>query len=192
VERAKAAARTDEDRVMVHLWEGVLAADLSKTDRATAAFRQALALDRNAELPTQVSPKVRKLFEELRAQVPPPASDEPRKVALAPAASPAPATPTLSAATPSQRSLVVPLAFGGAAVAATAGATFFGLESIKHSEAARSAPFQGEANASLSQAQQSALVANILFATAGTALAGGVVTYLLGGQAAPTASRPQP
>lgn len=190
VQQAKAAARTDEDRKMVHLWEGILAADLGKRELADDAFLSALVIDRDAELPTKVSPKVREQFEALRSTLPPPTpltvSDRPDRLALTPGAS-SPATSALKPLPNAHRHLWVPIAFGGAALAAGAGATVFGLQAAHHNEAARGAVYQGDAAVSLRQAQQNAVVANVLLATAGTALVGGVVSYVLG---MPVASAP--
>lgn len=186
VHRAVARAKSPADELLVRLWEGVIASDLGKQNVADAAFRRALELDRNAKLPTRVSPKVEKDFEAHRAALPP--ADVPRRVELVPETKPPVAAVTT--AKPGAFSLErhwLPLSLGGVALAATAGATVFGLQSAQHAQIARNASYQGEAAAALRQSEQGALVANVLWATAGSALVGGVISYVLGmPPAAPT------
>ncbi|WP_164013680.1 hypothetical protein [Pyxidicoccus trucidator] len=58
-----------EDDVLLSLYEGVIQADLGKTDAAAAAFKAALLLQPEAKLPVLISPKVKQQFESVRQQV---------------------------------------------------------------------------------------------------------------------------
>jgi tetratricopeptide (TPR) repeat protein len=69
----------------------------------------------------------------------------------------------------------------GAGVAAGGAGTYFGLSSRSQLDEARGAQFRDELVERHGQAQSSARTANILFGTAGLAVAGAVVTWLLMG-----------
>ncbi|WP_147443092.1 hypothetical protein [Corallococcus sp. AB011P] len=58
-----------EDDVALSLWEGLLMAELSRTEESAAAFTAALFLRPDAQLPVKVSPKVSSQFESLRKAV---------------------------------------------------------------------------------------------------------------------------
>ncbi|XXF77292.1 tetratricopeptide repeat protein [Myxococcaceae bacterium GXIMD 01537] len=107
IERAKKAASGITQDVTLALHEGVILADMGRWEKARAAFRTALALDVEAQLPLRVSPKVRREFDMQRirvkrelakrkkgqvgAPVSPPESAAPAEPA--PVAAPAPAEP---------------------------------------------------------------------------------------------------
>lgn len=69
VQKARRQTRSAAEDVRVALWEGLILADLGKRDEALAAFRTALLLDPDAQLPIRVSPKVSRDLSEVRAQV---------------------------------------------------------------------------------------------------------------------------
>jgi len=69
ISRAKRFARTAEDDVILSLYEGIILADMSRWDESTAAFKAALFVDPKAELPLEVSPKVKSRFEAVRQDV---------------------------------------------------------------------------------------------------------------------------
>ncbi len=114
--RARGHALGEADDVLLSLYEGVILADLGRTESSNAAFRVALLLQPVAELPLKVSPKVEQRFEAVRRQVlrelaeqevpvapaPPPA---PPPVATAP---PEPVMPTDPQATPAPLPLPAP------------------------------------------------------------------------------------
>lgn len=58
-----------EDDVALSLWEGLLLAELIRTEEAATAFKAALFLQPEAQLPVKVSPKVSNQFESLRQAV---------------------------------------------------------------------------------------------------------------------------
>jgi hypothetical protein len=65
---ARQVFRTREQEVTLLLYEGILLAELTRWAESTAAFRNALALSSEVQLPVQVSPKVKERFESLREQ----------------------------------------------------------------------------------------------------------------------------
>jgi hypothetical protein len=79
----------------------------------------------------------------------------------------------------SKRVPVAPLVLAGAGVAVAGVGAVFGLQSRASIRDARSASFQDETRAHLNDAQGSARMANVLFGTAGLAVTGAVVTWLL-------------
>jgi tetratricopeptide (TPR) repeat protein len=89
IARAKRFARTEEDDVVLSLYEGLILADMNRWDESTAAFKAALFVNPDAKLPVKVSPKVESRFESVRQQVrqelanaPPSVVDAPRGEAL--------------------------------------------------------------------------------------------------------------
>ncbi|MHA7633863.1 hypothetical protein [Corallococcus sp. M7] len=66
---ARRQANGPEDDVELSLWEGLLMAELSRTEESNAAFMAALFLRPDAQLPVKVSPKVSNQFESLRKVV---------------------------------------------------------------------------------------------------------------------------
>ena len=167
--KARPLAVTRDDQVALFLLEGIILADLGRPDPAGAAFRAALALDPDARLPMQVSPKVVRDFEGLREDArksrveDPPPDYLPRK--------------ELAEKPPSSGPRVVPWVLGGVAVAAAGTGGVFGLQSSQAIGAARQADFQDQTVASLQQAEANARVANVLFAVAGAAVVSAVVTW---------------
>ncbi|MBZ4330224.1 hypothetical protein [Corallococcus sp. AS-1-12] len=69
VATARQQANGPEDDVELSLWEGLLLAELIRTEEASAAFTSALVLRPDAQLPVKVSPKVSNQFEALRKAV---------------------------------------------------------------------------------------------------------------------------
>ncbi len=167
--KARPLAVTRDDQVALFLLEGIILADLGRTEPSNAAFRAALALDPEARLPMQVSPKVVAEFQSLRADArqarveEPPPDYLPNKAFAEEPQAPGPR--------------VVPWVLGGVAVAAAGTGGVFGLQSSQAVGTARQAGFQDETVASLQQAESSARVANVLFAVAGAAVVSAVVTW---------------
>ncbi|WXH29727.1 hypothetical protein WA016_03686 [Myxococcus stipitatus] len=71
ISRVKKVSQGPEDDVAVSLYEGVILSELSKgrQEDAEAAFKSALFLNPDAQLPLNVSPKLKKRFEQVRAKV---------------------------------------------------------------------------------------------------------------------------
>lgn len=215
LQRARSVARGVEQDVSLGLHEGILLAELGRWDEARASFETALLLEPSATLPLRVSPKVEREFESIRKRVS--ASLARRKQAARPdtatppsappppvAGSDRPAQPPPSRLTPSEppppppvtvqasprRAPVVPLALLGAGVVAGGLGAFFGVSANQRLDQARVEPFRDDALARFNEAQGSARTANVLFGTAGLAVASAVVTWLLlpGGSPSPDSS----
>lgn len=58
-----------EDDVALSLWEGIILAEMNWKDEAAAAFKAALFLQPEVQLPVRVSPKLSEQFESLRQEV---------------------------------------------------------------------------------------------------------------------------
>ncbi|MGE6762988.1 hypothetical protein ACQKGO_33565 [Corallococcus interemptor] len=140
---ARRYSAREEDTVRISLWEGIILADLGRSEASDAAFKAALSLRPDEQLPLAVSPKVEQRFEELRHQVkealeaqrqlaakpveppppapvvevqPPPASPEP--VAVVPQAMPVMPAPQVTASRPGSRDITwIPAVVGGALLA---------------------------------------------------------------------------
>ncbi|NPD22202.1 hypothetical protein [Corallococcus exiguus] len=70
VARCKEASNGPEDEVVLSLYQGVILAELSgRLSDAEAAFKAALGMNPEAELPLTVSPKVKRHFEAVRKRV---------------------------------------------------------------------------------------------------------------------------
>ncbi|WP_164010897.1 hypothetical protein [Pyxidicoccus trucidator] len=114
-----------------------------------------------------------------------PLTPEPREVArpeLVPSHPEELATQTEARASWTRRVPVVSMVLLGAGVAAGGAGTVFGLSSRSQLESARGAQFYDDLEVHHGQAQRSAKTANVLFGTAGAAVAGAVVTWLLMGE----------
>lgn len=62
-------SNTPEEDIRAAVLEGLITAQLGKSERAESAFKRALAMDPSATLPFKVSPKISRLFEKARAQM---------------------------------------------------------------------------------------------------------------------------
>ncbi|HLK99637.1 MAG TPA: tetratricopeptide repeat protein [Myxococcaceae bacterium] len=69
LQRARKLAQGIQQDVAVALHEGLILADMGKTEQSRAAFRRGLTLDPEAQLPIKVGPKVEQSFEEVRKSV---------------------------------------------------------------------------------------------------------------------------
>lgn len=102
-------------------------------------------------------------------------------VSAVPAAALQPEPPLLRKRSPTLLTWVL----GGAAVAAGGSATYFGLSAKQSYSSAQSATFQSDRTQLVDDTRGSAMKANLLFATAGAAATGAVISYLLSGGKAP-------
>ncbi|WP_224360315.1 tetratricopeptide repeat protein [Hyalangium versicolor] len=68
LDRAQRRARTKDDTVAILLHEGIILAEMGKSQEATAAFKSALRLKPDAQLPLVVSPKIENQFQPLRQE----------------------------------------------------------------------------------------------------------------------------
>ena len=69
LDKARKYSRGADDDVTLALYEGTIRSDLGQADQARAAFKTALLLRPDVNIPVKVSPKVRRDFEELRKSV---------------------------------------------------------------------------------------------------------------------------
>jgi tetratricopeptide (TPR) repeat protein len=74
---------------------------------------------------------------------------------------------------------------GGAALAAGGTGTYFGLSAKQSHSSAQAASFQSERTQYVDESRSGAMKANVLFATAGAAATGALLSYLFSGDEAP-------
>ncbi|WP_342377691.1 tetratricopeptide repeat protein [Myxococcus stipitatus] len=87
--QAKQVASTSQEQVEVELYRGIVLADMGRRKQSMEAFRVALSLRPDAQLPVPVAPKVTRDFESVRKQVKrnpvaPPVEEAPKVVATPP------------------------------------------------------------------------------------------------------------
>ncbi|WP_228557827.1 tetratricopeptide repeat protein [Myxococcus sp. AB056] len=209
--QAKALATTDDERAEAAMYEAIVLADLGRRSQSLRAFREALSLQPDSQLPVRVSPKVARDFDDVRKKLqservasapvepPPPAPSQDRPVlepegAASAVATPSPAAPTPSLLTSAEPELVahestglrirpLPVALLGAGVLAGGIGSYLGLRSRSDIQSARDTFSVNEQMGHLDAARGKALGANILFGVAATAAAGAVITYFLDNEA---------
>jgi hypothetical protein len=69
ISRARAVTRTPANLTALALYEGIILAELSRWEASAAAFKKAVRLQPEAQLPVKVSPKVAQHFEVVRQSV---------------------------------------------------------------------------------------------------------------------------
>ena len=204
--RAKALAQDTEQEVAVALYQGIVHAELGERVRSLAAFRTGLYLNPDAKLPVKVSPKVERDFEEVRQSVQSdlgasatstqapepgataqtPAGDRPvQSPGLTAGVEPPPPTPAYVPSAQQEKApgrSVLPLVLLGTGAVAGGAAGFFGLQSATNVRFAREASYSDERTSRLKSAESQALIANILFSTAGAAALGALATFLIPGR----------
>ncbi|MHB8418748.1 MAG: tetratricopeptide repeat protein [Myxococcales bacterium] len=187
------------ERALAELDLGISFVNVGRDDDARKAFARALRLDPKTELPGEVSPKIKGLFEEARAQVAPAAPPQPEAAAPpveppvppvlqpAPAAPPpAPPAPIAATETPSparSRSLAAPIALEALAAVGLGVGIWSGLESANaaHSLQASLNP-RSTVDGLVSQTGTYAVVSIVSYVVAGLAAATGVTVYALEGR----------
>ncbi|QQR46830.1 tetratricopeptide repeat protein [Myxococcus xanthus] len=208
--QAKALATTDDERADAAMYEAIVLADLGRRSQSLRAFREALSLQPDSQLPVRVSPKVARDFDDVRKKLqsesvasapvePPPAPSQDRPVlepegTASAVATLSPAAPTPSLITSAEPELMahestglrirpLPVALLGAGVLAGGIGSYLGLRSRSDIQSARDTFSIDEQMGHLDAARGKALGANILFGVAATAAAGAVITYFLGNEA---------
>lgn len=204
----KAPGITPSEMVDVDIYSGLIQCDLGNWDAGRSAFRTALALNPDAELPKGVSPKIKvewKLLQKQAAkhrpkraptevatpapevkpapapEVKPQPTPEP---ALPPAlaAAPTPTTPAgglhASAETETTSRSPAPYFVLGGAAVLAAAGGTFGLLSSHASSSAKDEPVQLQAQAGDSSAHTQAMVANVCYGAAGLAATAGLIWLL--------------
>jgi tetratricopeptide (TPR) repeat protein len=165
--QALATAETPAERVEVYLWIGMTRFELGDEAKARQAFRDALALDRKAELSSLASPKIEAAFTDERARLA--VSDTAPPVVAQPAAS------TVSTVAPAPAVRWPTLAAGGAAVGVLTTAVIVGLSARHKHDEAEQAAFASDARALDASAHARGRTANVLY---GVGAALGVVTLV--------------
>ena len=69
IQRAKTKSTGASDDARIALYEGIVYADMGKEDQALNLFKTGLAMEPEAKLPLEVSPKVEKVFNRARENV---------------------------------------------------------------------------------------------------------------------------
>ena len=179
LDKADPLAQTRAQQVTVLLYRGVVLANVPDPAAANEVFGRALALDAEAKLPLQVTPKVQADFDRMqvasrsmRAAIL--ASDAPKEVRLTPDQQPG-----LEATRPAAKVPVVPIVFAGAAVAAAATGVAFGVLSGGTVQEARGAVWAEDKARLHDQAQTQATVANVAYGVAGAAAVTAIITWFV-------------
>lgn len=172
-----------QEQATIQVYMGIAHYNLLKQDEAKQAFRKALTLDPEVALPSMVSPKIRALFEEVRAKV---------KAEAKPAVTPKPEDKPKPAGTPKPRPVQKKKdpravyrysAFALAGLALAAGGTGLGMglwaRSLEDEAADLSLPY-AEADKKHNQASTRALLANVMFGVAGAAAVTSAVLFYFG------------
>jgi hypothetical protein len=203
LERAKEMPGSAETDVLIPLCEGIIHRELRQMDQATAAYKTALLLNPNAQLPWPVSKKVRQHFETVRTEVKKqlprlqkeldeqPLSDAPlhEESPKAPRDSSVPAAASTDFAHEAQAvesqagnkpfPVLATVLMGSAAVAAGTG-LYLGWRSSVDTASARAEPFQAIAAQHQGSAISQARAANLLYGSALLLAAGAVIVYWVG------------
>lgn len=173
--QAQAAAKAaDEKAAADKAGAAKVAADRAAADRAAAERERARS-----------AAKEREAAAKLAAKTPDVPTNETRVIGALPA-DPAASTagglsPEVTSARAEKKTPVLPFVFGGVAVAAAGAGSYFGIQSRNSVEAYHAAEFQRDAVPHLEAARGPALAANVLFAVAGTAAVGALISMVAGG-----------
>ncbi|MFT3835667.1 MAG: hypothetical protein QM723_01550 [Myxococcaceae bacterium] len=203
LEQANKKGVSNQRLAEIDLYQGLCQFGLGNEKGAMGSWELALRLDPKAKLPRMQSPKVKELFEKLRAQVPaapeevaPPKEDlkevkndrpEPGSCRASTDCSAlelcvnnrcVPPPPQVPAAPPPKH-LAAPITLGVAGVAAVAGGVVFGLLAKKAESDSHAAFFADESGRLATRATTDALVANICFGVAAAALVTALIVYLV-------------
>jgi tetratricopeptide (TPR) repeat protein len=172
----QAAGRTDlprADQARARLYLGLVAFTLGDRVRAEAAFKAALEIDRELQLPADTSPKIAEVFEALRAKLP-------RQVVRPePDPGPGPGVGGEAPPPPGPRERVwtwVLAGLGGAALAAGGTCGYLAYASEQDSQ---KAVWASDAASHHDKAETRALAANVLYGLGGAALVGALILFFV-------------
>jgi len=187
-EKALAApGSTAAQRAESHLQIGIARSGLTEYDAAEASFKRALTEDRTVTLPPHTSPKIKALFEKVRAELPPPTTPAPTTAApvLPPSTSPiADESDTEEDLTkgPRRSSTNWPawIALGAGVAAGGVGLAMGLMNRSEKSKAEDSSLYYSEAQDHADSAASYGLAANVLFGLAGAAVVTSGVLFYLG------------
>jgi tetratricopeptide (TPR) repeat protein len=203
-ERARSVPSNDlAEDVLINLYSGIAQAELRHEDLAQRFFKLALSLSPDAQIPVSVSPKVRAIFVEAKAQwtklrgqpipavpVTPSEAPPPPLVSVVPAVEgpPAALTPPPESTQPSPRPRpwgLAPWIVGGVAVAAGVTGGGFGFASLSEQRAADAAYYQNDAITYSNRSRTEAWVANGCYVGAGVLAVATVVLAIASGRSGP-------
>lgn len=170
---AEKLASDDGQRVTIWLHQGIMLANVPDADAARAAWRRALELEPQSELPLPVSPRVRALFQEVQKSV----RDAPTKPSLVPAENRGGA-PQQAVEEPSSFP-VIPLIALGAGLAAGGVGLGFALGASSQFSAAQRTTDPAQSEALRARATTQATIGNIAFAVAGAAALIALITFIV-------------
>lgn len=176
---------TAAERATIHVQIGIARSGLTEYDAAEASFKKALTEDRTIALPANVSPKIRALFEKVRAELQAPQPPPPVV---------APPIPTdtedededddeTGTRTKSKSSTTKTLAWISLGMGVAAGGTGLVMGLLNLSEKSKAEDplvFYNEAQGHADNAASYGLAANILFGVAGAAAITSAILFYLG------------
>jgi len=186
------------EEVAIDFYEGMCLAALNRTEPAIQAFKQGLALEPGAELPERVSPKIKKIYDEAKVDIakaardtktdlpiapppPPPMPSATPPVVVSAAPPPFAATPTVEK-TPEENSALkfAPwVTLGGGVVLGGIGG-YFGVTAHNEANAAKAPGTSGlDIQRHNQSANSDALIANVLFGTAGACAVATVILFVV-------------
>jgi hypothetical protein len=183
---------TLDDEVAIDLYLGMAQAGLGRENEADYAFRLALSLSPAAELPSNVSPKVRQWFDRVKrelslarpapiartgvvAVVPQPPPESAAQQAAAAAQMPTADTPF---ATTRRQMTVGSWVALGAGVALAGGGAFFGVRTLNEEQAAQGSVGYDSWSTHIANARSNAWTANGMYAGAGVSVIVAAIVYL--------------
>jgi hypothetical protein len=171
---AERLATDDGQRVQVWLHQGIMLANVPDAAAAKAAWRRALEVNLEAELPLAVSPRVKTLFQEAKQAAEKAAEDAPKQRDLTP--QPGDPRPQLE----SQTSFpIVPVISLGAALAAGGVGLGFALSANAQLAAARDTIDPMLKEELRGRAGTHSMIANIAFVVAGAAALAALITFIV-------------
>lgn len=185
-----APGNTPARRAEIHLQIGIARSGLTEYDAAEVSFKRALTEDRTADLPPGTSPKIKALFERVRAELPPP----PPPTAPTPTAAPVSAPPSTSPIdddTDTEEDLAKGtrrsstnwpawIALGAGVAAGGVGLAMGLMNRSEKSKAEDASLYYSEAQGHADSAASYGLAANVLFGLAGAAVVTSGILFYLG------------
>jgi tetratricopeptide (TPR) repeat protein len=185
---------TSKERALILVYIGIAQSNMGDFPEAEKSFRRAQTTDPDVEPPKLTSPKIRAIFEKVKAESRATPAPKAHRRASAPAPKPAPAPATRTPGVdgvdedemdeeeddqPSTVNWPAWLTFGAAVVAGGVGAAMGGLNLSEKSKAENTKIPYNEAQDHADKASTYGVAANILLITAGAAaVTSGILFYL--------------
>lgn len=192
LEQAMRHESSPQERVRIELYSGLCHFYLGHEATAGEHFQMAQRLDPEVRLPSDVSPKVQSFFAASAQKLEPPTQTPADAPVVAPQEAPVTAPQIVAQPTvtpgeslvvipeaPARRSLVAPVALGGAATVALGVGVGFGLHARSLERQAFAAHYRSDAVELARGAEHYARLTNASYAVAGATAVSAVVVYLL-------------